>query len=81
MSQTGEVLPCPFIHIALGNVRRETVAAIRTRSLELAWFRQFYPRCLCGEDPEFMTSVLAPAAALPAPVDRSFWRDHAGPRS
>jgi MoaA/NifB/PqqE/SkfB family radical SAM enzyme len=52
----GELLPCPFIHASLGNVRQHRVRDILDRALTLEKFRTNSPVCLIGEDREFIAS-------------------------
>lgn len=50
----GDVLACPFIHISLGNIFDESLAAIRARALALDHFKAYRKKCLAGEDREFI---------------------------
>ena len=55
----GDLLACPFLHIAFGHVPDEPVAAIRERALRLPWLARYWPRCLTGGDMAFRRDVLA----------------------
>jgi MoaA/NifB/PqqE/SkfB family radical SAM enzyme len=50
----GDVLGCPFLHFALGNVFEETLDAIRQRAIRNPYFAGYYPLCLAAEDRDFM---------------------------
>lgn len=54
VTEAGDVLPCPFIHIGLGNVRDESLADILRRGWRVRAFRDHNPRCLAGEDRDFI---------------------------
>jgi MoaA/NifB/PqqE/SkfB family radical SAM enzyme len=62
----GDVFPCPFIHLSLGNVREESVGAIRRRARALPLFGAYHPQCLCGEDQAFMTGEMRRIGAAAA---------------
>ena len=55
---SGEVLPCLFIHISLGNVLEEPLAVIRQRGLRIRELREFSSVCLAGEKCEFFTKYM-----------------------
>ncbi len=59
----GDVLPCPFIHISLGNVMKEPLGAIRKRALRVAEFAHYAPKCLCAEDRDFIQKYIKPACS------------------
>ena len=50
----GDVLPCPFIHVSLGNVLEEPLDTIRKRGLKIKLFDHYNKKCYTGEDIEFM---------------------------
>jgi len=55
----GDVLPCPYIHISLGNVHEQRLAEIRDLALKNRYFAEYWPRCLCATDREFIDGVLS----------------------
>lgn len=70
MTPYGDILPCPFIHISLGNVRDHTVKDIVSRGLEVKEFREHSAVCLIGEDREFIQKYGAETFNSPSiPVD------------
>ena len=47
----GDVLPCPFLHIVLGNIKNESLKAIRDRALKkFPLFGRYHPSCFAAED-------------------------------
>ena len=50
----GEVMPCPFIQVSLGNLREEELSKIRKRALLYPKFAEYGPLCLAAEDKEFI---------------------------
>jgi len=50
----GDVIPCPFIHVSFGNVRDESIGAIREHALKSRWMTPYHPICLAAESAEFM---------------------------
>jgi MoaA/NifB/PqqE/SkfB family radical SAM enzyme len=56
----GDVLGCPFIHISLGNLKKEPLGAIRRRALSmenLDFYQRYNPVCLIAEDEDFIKST------------------------
>jgi MoaA/NifB/PqqE/SkfB family radical SAM enzyme len=62
----GDVLACPFIHIDLGNIFDEPLAAIRARALANRWFARYHPKCLASTDDEFIAQHLSRTFNAPA---------------
>ena len=60
ITPTGEVIPCPFIHVSFGNVRDEPLGTIRDRMLAYERFTEYAPHCLAGEDEKFIDEVMTP---------------------
>ncbi len=55
----GDVIPCPFIHISLGNVLNESLKDIRERGLKVKYFDHYHQKCLAAEDKEFIQTHLS----------------------
>lgn len=55
----GDVLPCPFVHISLGNVKKESLDNIRSRALVNPYFGQYHPDCLASTDRFFIQRYLS----------------------
>lgn len=74
----GDVLPCPFMHITFGNVRTESVAAIRQRMLANPYLGVYHQHCLVSTDQAFIDEHLSrtfTAPGLPLAAEAAF-----GPR-
>ncbi len=54
MTPYGDILPCPFIHISLGNIREHYLKDILERALTIKEFREYCPVCLIGQDKAFI---------------------------
>jgi len=54
----GDVLSCPFIHIVLGNIHQEPLADILKRGWRVRYFRDYSPKCLVGEDRDFIEKII-----------------------
>lgn len=77
----GDVLPCPFMHISLGNVFEESVRTIRDRALKNPYFATYQPKCLASTDVEFIDQYLSKtftARQLPIPWNEVFLEESKG---
>lgn len=54
VTQYGDVLPCPYMHISLGNVFAEPLKDIIQRGLDIKYFGEHVDTCLIAEDREFI---------------------------
>jgi MoaA/NifB/PqqE/SkfB family radical SAM enzyme len=59
VSPEGNVLPCPFIHAALGNVKRSSLKELRARALKHKILLDYNPCCLAAEDRSFIEKHLS----------------------
>jgi len=81
----GDVLPCPFIQISLGNVRKQPLRRIWSEALRRGYFGRYAPACWVGENRSFAEALnrVTGARKLPVPVDEAparevlerFWKD------
>lgn len=62
INSSGEIFPCPFIQISLGNVRNTTIQEALEKGQRVDYFKQYWPVCLASEDRDFMRNHLIPAA-------------------
>lgn len=70
VTQWGDVLPCPFIQISLGNITKEPLKDIIERGLNIKFFGEHVNTCLIGEDRNFIENYMAPhvyGKVLPVP--------------
>jgi len=49
----GDVIPCAFVHVRLGNVFEKPLAEIRRTALKIPWFARYNGLCLAANDREF----------------------------
>lgn len=70
----GDVLPCPYIHTKLGNIREESLETIVKRGFSVRKFRDYSRKCLVGEDVEFAKKYLDKDMSVlnPIPVKELF---------
>ena len=71
----GDVLPCPFMHFTLGNVKESSMRAIRKKALSYSAFTSYPPVCLACESKEFIDKYISKTFGrddLPIPVEEVF---------
>ncbi|MBI5578839.1 MAG: radical SAM protein [Deltaproteobacteria bacterium] len=56
----GDVIPCPFIHIAFGNVRDTALVDIVACMQNVPFFSAYQDLCIAGESREFHRQALKP---------------------
>lgn len=54
----GDVLPCPYIHISFGNIFDKSLEEIRNTGLGNKYFKDYWQKCLCATDQDFIKKVL-----------------------
>ena len=74
VSRYGDIMPCPYQHVSLGNFFEEPLADIVGRALNMKWFdpRKNMP-CICGVDKGFIENVISESygdAEVPVRYDR-----------
>ena len=55
----GDVLPCPYVHIGLGNVFDSSLKDISNKGFRVKKFRDNSQKCLAGEDLDFISQYMA----------------------
>jgi len=55
---SGEVMPCLFMHISLGNVLKEPLKNIIERGMRVRELKRYSKLCLVGEDIEFIEKYM-----------------------
>ncbi len=69
ITKYGDIMPCPYIHISLGNFFKEPLKDIIERGMRIGWFAKHTNTCLIGEDRKFITEVeTKKIAGKPTPV-------------
>ena len=59
VTQYGDVLPCPYIHVSIGNVFKEPLKDILRRGLGIKYFGEHVDTCLIAEDRPFIEKHIA----------------------
>lgn len=68
ITKYGDVLPCVFIHISIGNIFEEPLKDIIERGLRIKWFNEFQPLCLSGEHRNFIRKYMSKFYGKPLPI-------------
>lgn len=75
VTQYGDVMPCPYIHVSLGNVFEEPLKDIIQRGLDIKWFGEYIDTCLIAEDRGFIEKYIVGRVygrPLPVPCRKVF---------
>ena len=77
ITQYGDVLPCVYIHIGIGNIFKENLKDIIDRGIRIKHFKNYNPKCLSGEDRNFIKNYMTKfyGKQLPVPYTEVFTRD------
>ena len=77
ITQYGDVLPCPFIHISVGNLFENSLAQILKKGMRLKIFKNPPQVCLACEHTDFIKNKIAKTYGKPSPanVDEIFSRE------
>ena len=68
ITQFGDVMPCVYIHIALGNLFEESLAACVKRGQSIKWFKNYSKLCLSSEDRNFIQNYMAKSHGKRLPI-------------
>jgi len=79
VSRYGDIMPCPYQHVSLGNFFEEPLADIINRGLNIKWFdpKKNMP-CICGVDKGFIENVISETygdSEVPVRYDKVFTSD------
>lgn len=58
ITQFGDVLPCPYMHISIGNIFQEPLKDIVKRGLSYKYFGERIDTCIIAQDRTFFRTVL-----------------------
>jgi len=75
VTQYGDVLPCPYIHVSIGNVFEEPLKDIIKRGLSIKFFGEHVNTCLIAEDKNFIHNYIEKKVygqPLPVPYYKVF---------
>ena len=69
ITKYGDVMPCPYIHVSLGNFFEEPLKDIIERGLKIKYFGKYVDTCLIAEDRKFINDyVVNKIYGKPLPV-------------
>ncbi|MFH1472027.1 MAG: radical SAM protein [Nanoarchaeota archaeon] len=75
VTQYGDVLPCPYIHVSIGNVFDEPLKDILQRGMNIKFFGERVETCLIAEDRDFINKYIVKRVygkPLPVPCAEVF---------
>ncbi|NQT30027.1 MAG: radical SAM protein [Candidatus Saganbacteria bacterium] len=78
ITKYGDVLPCPYIHVSLGNFFEEPLKDIIDRGLNIKFFGKYCDTCFIAEDREFIEEYEAKKVygkPLPVPYNEVFTKE------
>jgi MoaA/NifB/PqqE/SkfB family radical SAM enzyme len=81
VNHDGEIIPCPYMDLSIGNVTREPLATILERGMMNSWLGPYRDECIIGEHQEFIrfhnkavSDYLDVSPLLPVPYEHGFGR-------
>lgn len=75
VTSTGEIVPCPYMDMSIGNYLKEPLKLILERGMRNKWLGPHRPDCLIGEDREFIkfhNDTVGDRVLLPVPYGEGF---------
>ncbi len=71
ITAAGDIMPCNFMQVSLGNIGRDSFVACRERLLRDPRFNGSSPVCLLGEDRDFLSQFVTPNIGKEKPLNAS----------
>jgi len=78
ITKYGDIMPCPYIHVSLGNFFEEPLKDIIERGMRIKFFGQYVDTCLIAEDRKFINDYEAGkifGRSLPVPYTEVFTKE------
>ena len=82
VNHDGEIIPCPYMDLSIGNVTKESLSAILDRGMKNSWLGPYRDECIIGEHKEFIKfhnkaveDYLDVSPLLPVPYEYGFGRN------
>ena len=79
VNHDGEIIPCPYMDLSIGNVTKEPLKDILDRGMRNRWLGPYRDECIIGENMEFIEfhnkaveSHLKSSPYLPVPYETGF---------
>lgn len=81
VNHDGEIIPCPYMDLSIGNVTKEPLAKILERGMMNSWLGPYRDECIIGEHKDFIkfhndavNDYLDISPLLPVPYEHGFGR-------
>jgi MoaA/NifB/PqqE/SkfB family radical SAM enzyme len=81
VNHDGEIIPCPYMDLSIGNVTRESLKTILDRGMANSWLGPYRDECIIGEHKGFInfhnkavSDYLDVSPLLPVPYEFGFAR-------
>jgi MoaA/NifB/PqqE/SkfB family radical SAM enzyme len=71
MNLFGDIYPCVYTHISLGNIRQSSLRDIRANGLRVPEYAAYAAKCLSGEDRDFIKRYISKGFGRHKPTDGS----------
>ncbi len=82
VNHDGEIIPCPYMDLSIGNVTKEPLSEILARGMKNEWLGPYRDECIIGEHPEFIQfhnqcvqDWMQKSPLLPVPYSEGFGRN------
>ena len=82
VNHDGEIIPCPYMDLSIGNVTKEPLSAILNRGMKNSWLGPSRDECIIGEHKDFIKfhnkaveDYLDVSPLLPVPYEYGFGRN------
>ncbi len=79
VNHDGEIIPCPYMDLSIGNVTKEPLSAILERGMMNSWLGPYRDECIIGEHNDFIrfhnqavNDYLDISPLLPVPYEHGF---------
>ena len=69
ISPLGDVMPCPFIHIKVGNVKEQSLKEILDYGFSIRYFGEYSPICLSAHNKTFREKFIPNEISIFEPLD------------
>ena len=81
VNHDGEIVPCPYMDLSIGNVTKEPLSKILERGMLNSWLGPYRDECIIGENQDFIqfhnksvNDYLDISPLLPVPYEHGFGR-------
>jgi MoaA/NifB/PqqE/SkfB family radical SAM enzyme len=82
INHDGEIIPCPYMDLSIGNVTKEPLSVILDRGMKNSWLGPYRDECIIGEHEGFIKfhnqavhDYLSISPLLPVPFEHGFGRN------